>query len=138
MAWSTTLTNDTQSGITDATAIQRSSSDWVIGLNPGEFGQLMVSVDSNGTSGDVFTVTIFTSNFESPGFVPDNSLALADSEWARYTAFTVDDSDSDREATYIDLPISGRRWFSLNVERTTGSTNAAVVVVQVSTDGIGA
>ena len=50
----------------------------------------------------------------------------------------MDDSESDQEAVFHNFTVSTVRWFSMNVERTTGSTNAAVVTVKIATDGVNA
>ena len=106
MAWSTTLTNDEMSGVTTAEAVAYGGTDWKIQLNPGEVAQGMVDIDSNGTSGDVFTFTVFCSNLVAPGPVPDDSTTLAESDWSKYTAITVDDSESDQEAVFHNFTVS--------------------------------
>ena len=119
------------------TAFQLSGADAMILVNPGALHQMMLLANSSGTTDDL-KVTVYTSNADTPGAVPDSGTALAGSDWAVLQEFIRDSSDSDQENIWFSMLISGVRWWAVSVVRNSGSTDTFTVDCNYSDDGVSA
>lgn len=126
MAWGNRQAFDTINGtpatLGNETALQISAADAKVALAPNEQAHFEIKVDTGGTT-DHLIVTIYASNADSPGAVPDNTQTLAGSDWSIYTQFRVV-ADKDNEWQYAN--IRGVRRFAVSVVMT-GTTDSVTV-----------
>jgi len=134
MAWQAMLTGDVLSGVTTEAAFQYAGGDWKISLNPGESVHTTLKAVMGATDDVKFTV--YGSNYDAPGAVPDAALALNGADWHMITEITVDNVNDTGE--WQGLLISGYRWFAATAQRV-GSTDAGITAtLKIAKDGVNA
>ena len=134
MAWDAALSATQLTSITTEAVFQKDAADWKVALAPGESAHVQVKSDMGAT--DDVKFSIYGSDLDAPGAVPDAAQSLGGSDWHLITEITVDNVNDDTE--WQGLIISGYKWFAVTAQRV-GSTDTGITAdMKVATDGVDA